>query len=163
MRIPFFQVDTFTSRTFGGNPAVVCVLESWPEDSLLTEIASEHNISTTAFILPTADGTEIRFALPGSMIAFAGHATLAASYVCLHVLGLAESAVTFHFGGEAITSVKRGDGRIAFERFATETIEIEPSEVMVNALGLRPAACLQSDNQYFAIYNSEEEVLRPCA
>ena len=52
MRIPFFQVDTFTSRTFGGNPAVVCVLESWPEDSLLTEIASEHNISTTAFILP---------------------------------------------------------------------------------------------------------------
>jgi PhzF family phenazine biosynthesis protein len=158
LRIPFFQVDTFTSSIFGGNPAVVCVLESWLEDSLLTEIASEHNISTTAFILPATGGAEIRFALPGGIIPFAGHATLAASYVCLNMLGLAESVITFQLGGDALKSVKRGDGRIAFDRITTETVEIEPSDVIVKALGLRPAACLQSDSQYFAIYNTEHEV-----
>ena len=29
MKIPIYQVDAFTDRLFGGNPAAVCPLEEW--------------------------------------------------------------------------------------------------------------------------------------
>ena len=40
MRVPFFQVDAFTTETFRGNPAAVCVLDRWPDDELLLAIAA---------------------------------------------------------------------------------------------------------------------------
>ena len=39
MEIPIFQVDAFTERVFGGNPAAVCPLESWLPDETLQGIA----------------------------------------------------------------------------------------------------------------------------
>jgi predicted PhzF superfamily epimerase YddE/YHI9 len=36
MELPIFQIDAFTSRSFGGNPAAVVVLEEdWLADELL--------------------------------------------------------------------------------------------------------------------------------
>lgn len=49
MQIPYFHVDAFTRRVFAGNPAGVCLLESWPEDSLLQSIAAENSLPETAF------------------------------------------------------------------------------------------------------------------
>lgn len=53
-KIPIYQVDAFTSRAFGGNPAAVCVLESYPDDALLQSIALENNLSETAFLVQYA-------------------------------------------------------------------------------------------------------------
>ena len=50
--IPFYQVDAFTDQAFKGNPAAVCVLETWLSDHLLQQIAAENNLSETAFIVP---------------------------------------------------------------------------------------------------------------
>jgi predicted PhzF superfamily epimerase YddE/YHI9 len=47
MKLPVFQIDAFTGEVFAGNPAVVCCLDEWPDDAILTAIAAEHNISTT--------------------------------------------------------------------------------------------------------------------
>jgi len=44
MRIPYYQVDAFTARTFGGNPGGVCVLESWLPDDTTSD---EPNADTT--------------------------------------------------------------------------------------------------------------------
>jgi len=49
MRIPWYQVDAFTNRVFGGNPAAVCPLESWLDDATLQSIALENNLSETAY------------------------------------------------------------------------------------------------------------------
>ena len=40
-RIRFYQVDAFSKGPFTGNPAAVCLLETWPEDSVLQHIATE--------------------------------------------------------------------------------------------------------------------------
>lgn len=40
-RIRFYQVDAFSKGPFTGNPAAVCLLEAWPEDSVLQRIATE--------------------------------------------------------------------------------------------------------------------------
>jgi PhzF family phenazine biosynthesis protein len=54
MQIPYFHVDAFTSRPFGGNPAGVCLLDSWLADDLLQRIAAENNLAETAFLLERA-------------------------------------------------------------------------------------------------------------
>ena len=51
MRIPIYQIDAFTDELYKGNPAAVCLLESWPEDHILQSIAAENNLSETAFCL----------------------------------------------------------------------------------------------------------------
>jgi PhzF family phenazine biosynthesis protein len=52
MELPIYQVDAFTSRIFGGNPAAVIPLEAWLDDDLLQSIAAENNLSETAFFVP---------------------------------------------------------------------------------------------------------------
>ena len=49
-----YQVDAFTSEPFKGNPAAVCVFETWPKDTVLQDIAAENNLAETAFIIATS-------------------------------------------------------------------------------------------------------------
>ena len=51
MIITMYQVDAFSSEVFGGNPAAVCVLNEWLDDSVLQNIAAENNLAETAFII----------------------------------------------------------------------------------------------------------------
>jgi PhzF family phenazine biosynthesis protein len=44
-------IDVFTEKLFGGNPAGVCLLESPLPYETLQHIASENNLSETAFLL----------------------------------------------------------------------------------------------------------------
>ena len=44
-----YVVDAFTKEVFKGNPAAVCVLDSWISDELMQRIAMENNLSETAF------------------------------------------------------------------------------------------------------------------
>ena len=64
MKIKQFQVDAFTDHVFGGNPAAVCPLQSWPEDNLLQSIAEENNLSETAFFAPAGNNLELRWFTP---------------------------------------------------------------------------------------------------
>lgn len=33
MRLPYYQLNAFTNRPFGGNPAGVCLLDKWLPDA----------------------------------------------------------------------------------------------------------------------------------
>ena len=48
--IPIYQVDAFSKKVFSGNPAAVCILDNWLSDRVMQDIASENNLSETAFI-----------------------------------------------------------------------------------------------------------------
>ena len=56
MIIPIYQVDAFTSKVFGGNPAAVCPLQEWISDNLMQKIAQENNLSETAFFVKDVFG-----------------------------------------------------------------------------------------------------------
>ena len=60
MRIPLYQVDAFTSRLFGGNPAAVCPLTEWLPERTMQAIAAENNLAETAFFVPQGDGYLLR-------------------------------------------------------------------------------------------------------
>lgn len=81
MRIPLYQVDAFASRVFAGNPAAVCLLDHWLDDSILQAVAVENNLSETAFLVRNADGFDLRWFTPVTEVALCGHATLASAFV----------------------------------------------------------------------------------
>jgi len=80
-RLPFYQVDAFTSKVFSGNPAGVCVLEGPLEDGIMQQIAAENNLAETAFIRTDLKPFQIRWFTPTVEVDLCGHATLAAAYV----------------------------------------------------------------------------------
>ena len=64
MKLPLYQLDAFTSRLFGGNPAAVVLLEQWLSDAVLQAIAAENNLAETAYVIPHPDVTPLRWFTP---------------------------------------------------------------------------------------------------
>ena len=61
-KIKIYQVDAFTNKLFSGNPAAVCLLDSWLPEKVMQSIALENNLSETAFLVKK----KINFFLDGS-------------------------------------------------------------------------------------------------
>src|SRR6266700_1721657 len=89
MRIPLYQVDAFTGRLFGGNPAAVCPLGEWLPDATMQAIAAENNLAETAFFVAQGEGYLLRWFTPAVEVELCGHATLASAHV-LWEIGLME-------------------------------------------------------------------------
>ncbi|KGL73874.1 Phenazine biosynthesis-like domain-containing protein [Tinamus guttatus] len=103
MQIPIFTVDAFTGHSFSGNPAAVCLLENDLKEDLHQKIATEVNLSETAFIRKlhsTDDFTKsscfgLRWFSPATEVPLCGHATLAAAAVLFHIQKNPNSVLTF--------------------------------------------------------------------
>ena len=54
-----FIADAFTDKIFHGNPAAICLPERWPDDKLMQDIASENNLSETAFVYEEMKGRPV--------------------------------------------------------------------------------------------------------
>jgi PhzF family phenazine biosynthesis protein len=94
-RLPLTVVNAFITETpFSGNPAAVVLLEAWPEDALLAAMANQHNLSETAFIVPTEDFFALRWFTPTQEVTLCGHATMAAACALVD-WGCADSHVVF--------------------------------------------------------------------
>ena len=90
-----FIVDAFTEKIFGGNPAAVCVVEKFPPESLMQNIARENNLSETAFVVRDGEIFRLRWFTPAAEVDFCGHATLATAFVLMTQLDENLSAVEF--------------------------------------------------------------------
>ena len=79
-----YQVDAFTHEKFKGNPACVCVLATdfKADETWMQNVASEMNLSETAFVQAKADGLfALRWFTPKTEVDLCGHATLATAHV----------------------------------------------------------------------------------
>ncbi|RUO18471.1 isomerase [Aliidiomarina iranensis] len=95
MDIKLYQVDAFTDHVFGGNPAAVCPLGGWPEDSLLQKIAEENNLSETAFFVSEGAEFRLRWFTPKAEVDLCGHATLATAHVLFKHLNYNKPEIVF--------------------------------------------------------------------
>ncbi|MBE7173953.1 MAG: PhzF family phenazine biosynthesis protein [Williamsia sp.] len=96
MKISIYQVDAFSSKVFGGNPAAVCVLDEWLPDTLMQQIGAENNLSETAFLVKEGKDYHIRWFTPTAEVDLCGHATLASAHVLFQHLGFPGDKLTFH-------------------------------------------------------------------
>ena len=76
-----FIVDAFTEKIFSGNPAAVCVVEKFPPEELMLNIARENNLSETAFAVKAGNFYRLKWFTPAVEVDFCGHATLATAFV----------------------------------------------------------------------------------
>lgn len=81
MIIPLYIIDAFTSTRFKGNPAAVCPLDEWLDETVMQNIAAENNLAETAFLVPHEDSWNLRWFTPKVEIELCGHATLASAFM----------------------------------------------------------------------------------
>lgn len=130
----FWQVDSFATEAFTGNPAVVFVLDQPLADELMQDIAMEMNQSETAFILRRGmEPPLLRWFTPLLEIDLCGHATLAAAHIWLSEFYKNDASVTFStkWVGD-LTVTKTSDGyTMDFPARAGERIDLSTLPVDV--------------------------------
>jgi predicted PhzF superfamily epimerase YddE/YHI9 len=158
MRIPIHQVDAFTDRVFGGNPAAVCPLERWLPDETLLAIANENNLSETAFLVQSGDGYELRWFTPEVEVDLCGHATLASAFVVFKHLAPARTEVAFTTReAGTLRVVRRADDRLELTLPRRAGVPCAPPPALVAALGRAPRETVQA-RDLVAVLGSEDEV-----
>ncbi|MDE7244030.1 MAG: PhzF family phenazine biosynthesis protein [Oscillospiraceae bacterium] len=151
-----YIVDAFTDKPFSGNPAAVCVMDSWPADEALLNMAMENNLSETAFIVKEKQGYRLRWFTPGKEVELCGHATLASSFVILNYYEPESTAVRFQTLSGELTI--RRNGHLYEMDFPTyELTEIPVTDEMEQAYGVRPVkAVLGLD--LVCVFETEDQV-----
>ena len=84
MDTPFYTVDVFTDRAFGGNPLAVFPQADGLNDQQMQQIARELNLSETTFVFPADNPNhtcKLRIFTPGTELPFAGHPTLGTAHI----------------------------------------------------------------------------------
>ena len=157
MKIRIFQVDAFTNKVFGGNPAAVCPMGKWPDDNLMQRIAAENNLSETAFFVKENDKYRIRWFTPLAEVSLCGHATLASAHVLFHHLGVDQKEITF-LSKSGMLTVSREDEMLVLNFPVGEFHKIGTPPVLTEALGLKPLETYKGA-KYLALLESEAQVL----
>lgn len=119
--ISIYQVDAFTKEPFKGNPAAVCILQDKLEDNILQSIASEMNLSETAFLyalegksLKETSTFSLRWFTPMVEVPLCGHATLAAAAVLFYDINVLKDELIFKTKSGVLLAKKEKKGICRF-------------------------------------------------
>ena len=156
MKLPIYQVDAFTSRVFGGNPAAVVILEQWLDDSTLLAIAAENNLSETAFVVFGDTTSRLRWFTPAMEVDLCGHATLATAHVLFEHYVPDRQQLSFDTLSGAV-DVSRRDGLLYLDFPSRPGTPCELPAHQLDALGLKPVAVLRS-RDLLVVLESEADV-----
>lgn len=159
MKLPIHVVDVFTGQRFAGNPAAVVLLSEPLSEWLMQAIASENNLSETAFVQRERDGAfAIRWFSPLTEIAFCGHATLASAHV-IAAQALASFPITVRAAAIGEVRVRRmGDGfEMALPARRPQPVEAPPA-ALIEGLSIRPAQVLCCAQAWIAVYADEAQI-----
>lgn len=156
-----YQIDAFTDRLFGGNPAAVAPLERWLPDEVMQLVARENNLAETAFFVPLGapDQFHIRWFTPKTEVQLCGHATLATAFVVFNLLKTNHSAkISFQSLSGWLHVQQEGDWLTL--DFPTDRLEpvVLPAAAR-EAFDLRPRTVLMGREDYLLEFDDEAQVL----
>jgi PhzF family phenazine biosynthesis protein len=160
MPVTIIQVDAFTNKPFAGNPAAVCVLPAPREEEWMQAVASEMNLSETAFLHKEGDGYRLRWFTPAKEVDLCGHATLASAHV-LWERGSTPEDKTIRFltrSGE-LTASKQGDW-IELDFPAEPEEPTKAPANLVEALEVKPLYTGKNRFDYLVEVDSEKSLRR---
>ncbi|MDX3695874.1 PhzF family phenazine biosynthesis protein [Streptomyces europaeiscabiei] len=140
-------VDAFTDRPFSGNPAGVLLLDAFPDDVWLQNVAKEVNHAETAFAHPLPEGGEADWALrwftPVAEVAMCGHATLATAHV-LTSTNTHEGPVRFATRSGVLIATPRPDGSLTLDFPTAPLTPVALPEGIAEALGAEPLSAVDT-------------------
>lgn len=146
--LTIYQIDSFTTTPFQGNPAGVMLVDEHIPAVWMQKVAMEMNLSETAFLIAQGEEYRIRFFTPTSEMPLCGHATLASAHL-VFALGLKSKSETLVFQAEKDSlSVSYAAGWLVmtFPRFKYASMAL-PSAIET-ALGFTPLALYTCDNNW---------------
>jgi len=156
MKIPIYQVDAFASEVFSGNPAAVCILDSWIDDNMLQSTAAENNLSETAFLVRNNDGFDIRWFTPRTEVALCGHATLASAFVLFTCRDWSQEEIRFCTRKSGQLVVGKRNGLLEMDFPSRPVHRVIPPSGLKEALGVTPIAVLGSIEDLMFVLESEK-------
>ncbi|MEO6488344.1 MAG: PhzF family phenazine biosynthesis protein [Ferruginibacter sp.] len=117
MKLLLYQIDAFTDKLFGGNPAAVIPLEMWIDEALMQKIALENNLSETVFFVASKTkgvDYDIRWFTPAAEINLCGHATLASAFLLFNIIKVEKEEITFS-SKSGLLKVRNAAGMISMD------------------------------------------------
>lgn len=164
MKLKIYQVDAFTDRLFGGNPAAVVPLEDWLDDETMQNIALENNLSETAFFVPRDGHYHLRWFTPTIEVDLCGHATLATGFVLYKHLGYSGDFIKFFTQSGEVFVNKINEDVIALDFPAWIPEQIEIPEALTEGLGISPLSvyktrdCIALLENEYQVFNLKPEM-----
>ena len=157
-RQPFTQVDAFTDRPFGGNPAAVCLLPVARDAEWMQLVAAEMNLAETAFLIRRPDGFTLRWFTPSCEVDLCGHATLASARVLWEDGQLAPNAVARFHTRSGVLTAERRDGTIWLDFPATPAASVPVPADLAEGLSAPLRFVGKSSYDYLVELESEASV-----
>lgn len=158
MKIPLYQVDAFTSQVFAGNPAAVCFLDRWVDDSILQAVAAENNLSETAFLVRNSEGFDLRWFTPVTEVALCGHGTLASAFVLFSCQKWPEEHILFQTRKSGVLVVTKRDDLFEMDFPAKPAHPQAPPAGLNQALRVTPQEVLGSAEDLLVVLDSERTI-----
>ncbi len=155
--IKLYQVDAFTGKVFGGNPAGVCPLAEELPDEMMQKIAAENNLSETAFIFTRDGSLHIRWFTPETEVNLCGHATLASAFVMFHHEGFTGQILEFQSKSGRLRVKNKGD-ILELDFPVTSYEKTESVEGLAEALRKAPSEIYLADD-VLAVFDSEDDIV----
>lgn len=160
MKLTINIVDAFTDTQFKGNSAAVIIMQEWLPESQMQSIATENNLSETAFLVEHDDCFDIRWFSPITEIDFCGHATLAASSV---IFASNESLLSIKLKAKAvgeliISKLDNGFIQMDFPNTKPKSV-IDAPDALMKGLSIKPLKVLRNQQAYFAVYDKEADIV----
>lgn len=152
--IPLYQVDAFTDRIFSGNPAAVCPLKEWLPSQTLQAIATENNLSETAFFVITDGEIELRWFTPTTEVNLCGHATLAVAHIIFNHLNFNGTKLDF-LTKSGILSVSKTGELLTLDFPALIPRQCACPPKLAEAIGRNPLEVWQSED-YLVLLEDEK-------
>ncbi|MER7837941.1 PhzF family phenazine biosynthesis protein [Streptomyces sp. NPDC096040] len=140
-------VDAFAERAFAGNPAGVVLLDGFPDDGWMQNVAMEVNHAETAFAHPLPEGGDADWALrwftPVTEVAMCGHATLATAHV-IATTGAHPGPVRFATRSGVLIATPGADGAITLDFPTAPLTRVDTPAGVADALSAEPVAAFDT-------------------
>jgi PhzF family phenazine biosynthesis protein len=153
-----YQIDAFTDKLFGGNPAAVIPLDGWPSDNLMQSIAAENNLAETAFIVSEGEDFRIRWFTPGVEVDLCGHATLATAFVIFNELNYPHDQIRLHSRSGLLTVSREGDW-LTLDFPADPYHPVDLSEVITNCTNATIREAYRGKRDFMLVLENQDEVM----
>lgn len=167
---PLWLVDAFTGEGCLGNPAGVCLVESFPPDEMMQQLAFELHWSETAFVKKIGKTTfHIRWFAPEDEAPMCGHATLGAAHVLFENHLVEGNRLYFQScaGGLVVDREIYSDGIwLTMDFPACPLIAVQDAEVLEafrDILAPMTISQLLQDPIIFVALLESEEAVRKCS
>jgi PhzF family phenazine biosynthesis protein len=152
-----YQVDAFCKEVFSGNPAAVCLMESWPKDELMQNIAAENHLAETAFCVRENDHYRIRWFTPSIEVDLCGHGTLATAHVLFEHKSYEDGTIVFTSRSGELSVTKNKD-LLTLDFPVDDWKRIEVREEMHHWFSAKPIEAYRGKTDYLLIFSSEADI-----